>query len=107
MAKDASGKSTAESLRATRTYGKFRCHNPTCMERLEPKKGQKTIKCPTCGMGFDEPQEAENCCSREKRGNVSINEFGRSSKYENVQPQGLKYQTALERAKVPGWFYGR
>jgi hypothetical protein len=27
--------STAESLRATRTYGKFRCHNPTCMERLE------------------------------------------------------------------------
>ena len=52
MAKDASGKSTAESLRATRTYGKFRCHNPTCMERLEPKKGQKTIKCPTCGMEF-------------------------------------------------------
>ncbi len=52
MAKDSSGKSTAESLRATRTYGKFRCHNPTCMERLEPKKGQKTIKCPTCGMEF-------------------------------------------------------
>ena len=52
MAKDASGKSTAESLRATRTYGKFRCHNPTCMERLEPKKGQNTIKCPTCGMEF-------------------------------------------------------
>lgn len=22
------------------------------MERLEPKKGQKTIKCPTCGMEF-------------------------------------------------------
>ncbi|MBN1276493.1 MAG: hypothetical protein JXA35_03305 [Deltaproteobacteria bacterium] len=43
---------TVESLRATRTYGKFRCHNPTCMERLEPKKGQKTIKCPTCGMEF-------------------------------------------------------
>ena len=46
------GLSTAESLRKTRTYGKFRCHNPTCMERLEPKKGDKTIKCPTCGMEF-------------------------------------------------------
>ena len=46
------GKSTAETLRSTRTYGKFRCHNPTCMERLEPKKGDKTIKCPTCGMEF-------------------------------------------------------
>lgn len=52
MAKDPKDKSTAESLRATRTYGKFRCHNPTCMERLEPKKGDKTIKCPTCGMEF-------------------------------------------------------
>lgn len=44
--------STAESLRATRTYGKFRCHNPTCMERLEPKPGDKTIKCPSCGSEF-------------------------------------------------------
>jgi hypothetical protein len=44
--------SGAESLRATRTYGKFRCHNPTCMERLEPKKGDNTIKCPTCGMEY-------------------------------------------------------
>jgi len=44
--------STAESLRATRTLGKFRCPNPTCMERLEPKKGDKTIKCPTCGCEF-------------------------------------------------------
>ncbi len=49
---DKEGKSTAESLRTTRTYGKFRCHNPTCMERLEPKKGDKTIKCPICGMEF-------------------------------------------------------
>jgi predicted RNA-binding Zn-ribbon protein involved in translation (DUF1610 family) len=49
---DKEGKSTAESLRATRTYGKVRCHNPSCMERLEPKKGDKTIKCPTCGMEF-------------------------------------------------------
>ncbi len=49
---DREGISTAESLRKTRTYGKIRCHNPTCMERLEPKKGDKTIKCPTCGMEF-------------------------------------------------------
>jgi len=46
------GLSTAESLRKTRTYGKFRCHNPTCMGRLEPKPGDKTIQCPTCGMKF-------------------------------------------------------
>jgi uncharacterized C2H2 Zn-finger protein len=52
MAIEKEGMSTAESLRKTRTYGKFRCHNPTCMERLEPKKGDKTIKCPTCGMEF-------------------------------------------------------
>lgn len=52
MTIDKDGMSTAESLRKTRTYGKFRCHNPTCMERLEPKKGDKTIKCATCGMEF-------------------------------------------------------
>lgn len=44
--------STAESLRKTRTYGKFRCHNPSCMGRLQPAKGDKTIKCPVCGMEF-------------------------------------------------------
>ncbi|MEW6669978.1 MAG: hypothetical protein AB1512_32610 [Thermodesulfobacteriota bacterium] len=52
MGTDDKDKSTAESLRATRTYGKVRCHNPTCMERLEPKKGQETIKCPSCGLEF-------------------------------------------------------
>ena len=52
MAPEKDDLSTAESLRSTRTYGKVRCHNPTCMERLEPKKGDKTIKCPTCGMEF-------------------------------------------------------
>ena len=52
MPPEKDGLSTAESLIKTRTYGKFRCHNPTCMERLEPKKGDKTIKCPTCGMEF-------------------------------------------------------
>ena len=49
---DQDQKTTSESLRATRTYGKFRCHNPTCMERLEPKPGDNHIKCPTCGMEF-------------------------------------------------------
>ena len=52
MPPEKDGLSAAESLRKTRTYGKFRCHNPTCMERLEPKKGDKTIKCATCGMEF-------------------------------------------------------
>jgi len=44
--------STAESLRKTRTYGQVRCHNPSCMGRLEPKPGEKTVKCPTCGIGI-------------------------------------------------------
>jgi len=52
MAIQEDGKSTAESLRTTRTYGRVRCHNPTCMERLEPKSGDKTVKCPVCGMEF-------------------------------------------------------
>lgn len=44
--------STAESLRKTRTYGKFRCHNPSCMGRLQPEPGAKQVKCPVCGMEF-------------------------------------------------------
>jgi hypothetical protein len=44
--------SKAESLRQTRTYGKFRCHNPSCMGRLQPNPGEKQVKCPTCGMEF-------------------------------------------------------
>ena len=52
MAIEKEGLSTAESLRKTKTYGKFRCHNPKCMGRLEPKPGDKTIQCPTCGMKF-------------------------------------------------------
>jgi len=45
-------KSTAEDLRKTRTYGKFRCHNPSCMGRLQPEAGQQQVKCPECGMEF-------------------------------------------------------
>ncbi|MBK5100364.1 MAG: hypothetical protein JJE15_05140 [Desulfobacteraceae bacterium] len=44
--------SGAESLRKTRTYGKFRCHNPSCMGRLEPATGDKLVKCKVCGMEF-------------------------------------------------------
>ena len=44
--------SGAESLRKTRTYGKFRCHNPSCMGRIQPKSGAKHAKCPECGMEF-------------------------------------------------------
>ena len=52
MAKNDTQISGAESLRKTRTYGKFRCHNPSCMGRLQPTSGQQQIKCPECGMEF-------------------------------------------------------
>jgi hypothetical protein len=42
-------KTTAETLKSTRTYGQVRCPNPTCLDRLLPKPGEKTIKCPKCG----------------------------------------------------------
>jgi LSD1 subclass zinc finger protein len=44
--------SAAESLRKTRTFGKVRCHNPSCMERLQPPAGADHVKCPTCGSEF-------------------------------------------------------
>ena len=50
MANEKEGLSTAESLRKTRTYGQVRCHNPSCMGRLDPKPGEPTAKCSTCGM---------------------------------------------------------
>ena len=52
MATDKERTSTAESLRQTRTYGKFRCHNPSCMGRLQPEPGDAHVKCPECGMEF-------------------------------------------------------
>ena len=45
-------KSAAESLRKTRSFGKVRCHNPSCMERLVPAPGDEHVKCPTCGMEY-------------------------------------------------------
>ncbi len=50
MVAEKGGLSTAESLRKTRTYGQVRCHNPSCMGRLEPKSGQPTVQCPVCHM---------------------------------------------------------
>lgn len=51
MAEEKTG-STAESLRSTRTYGKVRCLNPSCMGRIQPQAGQNQVKCPQCGMEF-------------------------------------------------------
>ena len=44
--------SSAESLRAGRTYKKIRCMNPSCLERLEPQPGSEHIKCGTCGLEY-------------------------------------------------------
>jgi LSD1 subclass zinc finger protein len=50
MGTEKEGLSTAESLRATRTYGQVRCHNPSCMGRLQPEPGATTVKCSKCGL---------------------------------------------------------
>ena len=52
MAVDDKKVSSAEDLRKTRTYGKFRCHNPTCMSRIQPQAGEKQVKCPECGLEY-------------------------------------------------------
>ena len=44
--------SSAETLRKTRTYGKVRCHNPSCMERIQPEPGAERAKCSICGMEY-------------------------------------------------------
>lgn len=44
--------SSAESLRKTRTYGKVRCHNPSCMGRIQPEPGQTQVECPICHMQY-------------------------------------------------------
>jgi len=44
MAIDTEKLSGAESLRKTRTYGKVRCHNPSCMGRLQPRSGDDYVK---------------------------------------------------------------
>ena len=52
MASDEITPSTAETLRKTRTYGRIRCHNPSCMGRLKPEAQKTHVKCPECGMEF-------------------------------------------------------
>ena len=52
MAIDSKKQSGAESLRKTRTFGKVRCHNPSCMDRLVPEPGADHVKCPTCNMEY-------------------------------------------------------
>jgi len=52
MAIDSKDLSSAESLQKARTFGKIRCHNPSCMERMEPSQGDDHVKCATCGMEF-------------------------------------------------------
>ncbi len=52
MANDTEKLSTAQTLQKTRTFGKVRCHNPSCMERLEPAPGSDRIKCAICGMEY-------------------------------------------------------
>jgi hypothetical protein len=52
MATDDGKLSGAETLAKTRTYGKFRCHNPSCMGRLTPEKGAEHVKCPVCKLEF-------------------------------------------------------
>ena len=50
MGSEKDGLSTAESLRSTRTYGQVRCHNPSCMGRLQPEPGATQVKCSQCGL---------------------------------------------------------
>lgn len=52
MAVEIDKQSSAESLRKTRTYGKFRCHNPSCMGRISVPPKATHCKCPDCGMEF-------------------------------------------------------
>jgi hypothetical protein len=52
MAIDSEKLSGAESLRQTRTYGKFRCHNPSCMGRISVEPKATHCKCPDCGLEF-------------------------------------------------------
>ena len=52
MSTEANHLSSAEALRKTRTYGKVRCHNPSCMGRRQPEPGVLQVTCPACGMAY-------------------------------------------------------
>ncbi|HDI78904.1 MAG TPA: hypothetical protein ENF54_04600 [Desulfobacteraceae bacterium] len=44
--------SSSQELSKSRTFGKVRCHNPSCMDRIEPPPGADRVKCPRCGMEY-------------------------------------------------------
>lgn len=50
MTQEKDQSSGVEGLAKTRTYGVFRCHNPSCMARIAVEPGAKQCKCPTCGL---------------------------------------------------------
>ena len=52
MSIDTDRGSASESLRKTRSFGKIRCHNPSCMKRMEPAVGDERVKCQICGMEY-------------------------------------------------------
>ena len=52
MTIDADKGSAADSLRKTRSFGKIRCHNPSCMKRMEPTYGDDRVTCSICGMEY-------------------------------------------------------
>ena len=52
MSLDGKKISASGGLVKNRSFGKVRCHNPSCMGRLEPKPGDKSIKCDVCGMEY-------------------------------------------------------
>jgi hypothetical protein len=52
MGNEKEGLSTAESSAQDSYLRPGECHNPSCMGRLEPKSGDKIVKCPKCGMEY-------------------------------------------------------
>ncbi len=52
MAIERQKQSAAESLRKTRTFGKVRCHNPSCMGRITAEPKATKCKCSACGLEY-------------------------------------------------------
>jgi len=52
MAIDSGHNSAADSLQKTRSFGKIRCHNPSCMQRMQPAYGDDRATCASCGMAY-------------------------------------------------------
>lgn len=44
--------SAADSLCKMRSFGKVRCHNPSCMQRMQPAYGDDRVTCTICGMEY-------------------------------------------------------